>query len=865
MTFVVNVLEVEGTISVNGIDVTSEVQSVGDKVTNAGGVDSFAAGLFSSRPVAGTINRVYISIDTGTISFDNGSSWGNILPAFSGDVSSNVGSTSLTLAVVNSNVGTFGSASSIPIITVNAKGLVTAVSTTAINKSTIGLGNVQNVDTTDASNITSGTLSNSRLTTNLNQLGNITFSTNDFIQYNGTTLTNVTPSTVKTSLSITKADVGLSNVQNVDTTNASNITTGTLPLSVIPAGALERLVVVGNQTARFNLTTATVQNGDTVKQNDTGVLYYVVDDTNLNSNVGYQIYTAGSATSVPYSGVTGIPTNISQLGTITFSTNDIVYYNGTILTSIDPISYKSVLSLTKSDVGLGNVVNSLQVINAGGAVSYAIGTNASRPAAGTAGRQYYSTDQGITYYDNGTTWAAKLPAYTGDVSSTQGGTALTLATVNSNVGTFNNVTVNGKGLVTAASNVAYLTSNQTITLSGDFTGSGTTAITGTLATVNSNVGSFGSTTIVPVITVNGKGLVTAVSTAALTSSSVGLGNVVNSLQVINAGGAVSYALGTNAAKPAAGTAGRQYYSTDQGITYYDNGTTWAAKLPAYSGDVTSTLGGTTLTLATVNSNVGTFNNVTVNGKGLVTAASNVNYLGDSGANGVVVRTALNTTVSRTITGTPNQISITNGNGVANNPTISIADNPVIPGTASMTMPSGTTAQRDTPTNGQMRYNTTLGMAEISDNGVYRPFGKVAQIITGNIPQTTGTTILPYDTTAPTNTEGFEIFSTTITPTYNNSNIVVIFNVYAECSSATNTIVMSLYNDTTSISVVAARPGIANVGSCLGITKNFVSATTAPITLSARVGPSAASTVYLNRGNTETMGSLTTSYIIMEIV
>ena len=40
----------------------------------------------------------------------------------------------------------------------------------------------------------------------------------------------------------------------------------------------------------------------------------------------------------------------------------------------------------------------------------------------------------------------------------------------------------------------------------------------TLATVNSNVGSFGSTTAVPVITVNAKGLVTAVSTSTIATS-----------------------------------------------------------------------------------------------------------------------------------------------------------------------------------------------------------------------------------------------------------------------------------------------------------------------------------------------------------
>ena len=65
----------------------------------------------------------------------------------------------------------------------------------------------------------------------------------------------------------------------------------------------------------------------------------------------------------------------------------------------------------------------------------------------------------------------------------------------------------------------YISANQTITLSGDATGSGATAITATLATVNANVGTFQG------LTVNGKGLVTAaadqnyaVSGAAVTYS-----------------------------------------------------------------------------------------------------------------------------------------------------------------------------------------------------------------------------------------------------------------------------------------------------------------------------------------------------------
>ncbi len=62
--------------------------------------------------------------------------------------------------------------------------------------------------------------------------------------------------------------------------------------------------------------------------------------------------------------------------------------------------------------------------------------------------------------------AAAMPAHTGDVTSPAGSTVNTLPTVNANVGTFNNVTVNGKGQVTAGSNVAYVTGGPYLPLSG---------------------------------------------------------------------------------------------------------------------------------------------------------------------------------------------------------------------------------------------------------------------------------------------------------------------------------------------------------------------------------------------------------------
>lgn len=89
--------------------------------------------------------------------------------------------------------------------------------------------------------------------------------------------------------------------------NASNISSGTIDIDRLPQGALERLTIVADQTARYALTVNDVQNGDTVKQTDTGEMWYVKDDANLNNSSGYEVYNAGSATSVPWAGITGKP------------------------------------------------------------------------------------------------------------------------------------------------------------------------------------------------------------------------------------------------------------------------------------------------------------------------------------------------------------------------------------------------------------------------------------------------------------------------------------------------------------------------------------------------------------------------------
>ena len=129
------------------------------------------------------------------------------------------------------------------------------------------------------------------------------------------------------------------------------------------------------------------------------------------------------------------------------------------------------------------------------------------------------------------------------IAGTLGVTGLsTLATVDVNGGAIDGAvigansaaaitgtTITGTSLVGPvtgnASTATALETARSITIDGDvdasatnFDGTGNITLTTTLDTVNSNVGSFGSATAIPVLTVNGKGLVTAASTAAITTN-----------------------------------------------------------------------------------------------------------------------------------------------------------------------------------------------------------------------------------------------------------------------------------------------------------------------------------------------------------
>lgn len=119
-----------------------------------------------------------------------------------------------------------------------------------------------------------------------------------------------------------------------------------------------------------------------------------------------------------------------------------------------------------------------------------------------------------------------------------------------------------------------------------------------------------------------------------------------------------------------------------GIT---TGTTRTYTLPDASG-----------TVALTTSNVATASALAANGSNCsagqapsgVDASGAVesctDYMEEPAGNGLVARTAANTSANRTITGTANQISVSNGDGASGNPTLSIPTNPTLPGTTTGT-------------------------------------------------------------------------------------------------------------------------------------------------------------------------------------
>ena len=444
--------------TISSTPVTLSGYGITDGILGGSGIDSFASGLYSAIPAAGNQGAIFLATDQQRFWYDNGVSWDLLVSSYSGDVSSGTGSTTLTLASVNANIGSFGDSNHVAAVTVNAKGLVTAVSEVEITSASISA-------------------------INIDQLG--------------------VPSGVATLDS------------------SGKLTTGQIPDVLL--GSLTYIGVWDASTNTPNLSALSPSKGH----------YYKVSVAGTTSLSGNSSWQAG----------------------------DLVIYNGTDWDGID--STDSEVLAVNGHVGAVNLaLASSDFVNQGTSTTFLKGNASGNPSWSSVS---------LTSDVSGVLQAAQFPALSGDLSSTVGSLVTTLASVNTNVGSFGSstqvpvITVNAKGLVTAVS-TANISSD--LSFIGDVSGSGTTGtdVSLTLATVNTNVGSYGDAGNVATFTVNAKGLITAASEVAITPVAIGA--------VANNGGTPSIESDLFANIPTAGNTGAVFIATDTHAIYRDTGTVW---------------------------------------------------------------------------------------------------------------------------------------------------------------------------------------------------------------------------------------------------------------------------------------------------
>ena len=465
------------------------------------GANTAAAGSFTTINASGTITGNVTGDLTGTAD-DADALSSAVTIGLSGDATgtatfTSAGDTatiSTTLASVYSDAASVGSSTTVPVLTIDAKGRITAASTASISTAlTVDDG-------------ASGSETVALGTDDLKIVG----TTNEIE-------TAVTKSGTDVSLTIgLPNDVTIGNDLTVtnDMTVSGTFTSDDITSATVSVSG--DAIITGNLTVQGTTTTiesATVTTEDSIIQ---------ANSTGANTDAGFEANTASGVKQIVYTavgtewdfGAEDVKTTGTFKGDVTGDiTGDVT---GDVTGTVSSIANHNTDALGEGSSNLyftnARAQGAITVTDAGGdgSLSYSGGTLTYTGPSAAEVRAHITGGTGVTI--------------------TSGSVAIGQAVGTTDNVSFGTVTADLTGDVTGdvtgnADTATALATGRTIGMTGDvawtsasFDGSGNVTGTSTLATVYSDAASVGSSTNIPVLTIDAKGRVTAATTATIATS-----------------------------------------------------------------------------------------------------------------------------------------------------------------------------------------------------------------------------------------------------------------------------------------------------------------------------------------------------------